>query len=198
MILSHGRPIIEPVAGSGYGASLSVSALTSSEETLVAAALGWLGTLGTFIAYILLVRGRITPASSSYAAMNVLGGVFCGSASVVYHAWPSVASNFVWSAVGIHTLLVSLRRRAALVRARRRAARAAAAGAHSRVILRSRRRVHGATSPRRSTPEQRHDRRGPSQRRSRRTRSHDAGIGVAAPEQEDPATAGTAVVPAEV
>lgn len=187
-----------PVAGSGYGASLSLSALTSSEETLVAAALGWLGTVGTFIAYILLVRGRITPASSSYAAMNVLGGVFCGSASVVYHAWPSVASNFVWSAVGIHTLLVSLRRRAVLARARRRAARAAAAGAHSRVILRSRRRVRGATAPRPSTPEQRHDRRGPSQlRRSRRTRSHDAGIGVAAPQQDDPATAAAVVVPAE-
>lgn len=102
---------------------------------MVAAALGWLGTVGTFVAYILLVRGRITAASTSYAAMNLGGSVFAGTASFVYHAWPSVASNIVWGAVGVHTLLVTLKRRAALLRARRRAARAAATGVGRRAIL---------------------------------------------------------------
>lgn len=116
---------------------------------MVAAALGWLGTVGTFVAYVLLVRGRITAGSAQYAAMNVGGGVLAGSASAVYHAWPSVASNLVWAVVGAHTLLLALRRRAALLRARRRAARAAAIGTHHRVLLRSTRRarIRSASGP---------------------------------------------------
>lgn len=163
------------------------SELCLSEEILVAGALGWFGTVGTFIAYILLVRGRITAGSAQYAALNVLGGLLCGSASLVWHAWPSVASNFVWSAVGTHTLLVSLRRRAVVARARRRVARAAAAGVHSRVILRSRRRVRAATAPGPTVPEQRHDGRRPSEpRRRRRGRSGRAPAGAGTTHQDDP------------
>lgn len=150
----------------------SVLRCVVSEEILVAGALGWLGTVGTFIAYVLLVRGRITAGSAQYAALNVLGGLLCGSASLVWHAWPSVASNFVWAAVGTHTLLLSLRRRAVVARARRRVARAAAAGVHSRAIVRSRRRVRAATAPGPAVPEQRHDGRRPTEsRRGRRGRS---------------------------
>lgn len=136
---------------------------------MVAAALGWLGTVGTFVAYILLVRGRITAASTSYAAMNLGGSLFAGTASFFYHAWPSVASNVVWGAVGFHTLLVTLRRRAALLRARRRAARAAATGVSRRAILGVRRHPRSTTAAPRF-PQPRHESTGPGSTTRRRTR----------------------------
>jgi len=141
-----------------------------SEEALIAAALGWVGTVGTFVAYILLVRGRITAASTSYAAMNLGGSVFAGTASFVYHAWPSVASNVVWGAVGVHTLLVTLRRRAVLLRARRRAARAAASGVGRRAILGVRRHSRAASSAAPRCPQPRRESTGPGSATRRRER----------------------------
>lgn len=78
---------------------------------MVAAALGWIGTAGTFVAYVLLWRGRVGSESLTYALMNASGGLLGGIASVMYGAWPSAASNFVWAVVGVHSTLVALRHR---------------------------------------------------------------------------------------
>lgn len=85
----------------------------------MAAVLGWIGTAGTFVAYLLLWRGRVGSESLAYALMNAAGGVLAGAASVLYGAWPSAASNLVWAAIGLHSMLSALRRR----RRARRAAR---------------------------------------------------------------------------
>ena len=76
---------------------------------MFAAALGWLGTAGTFLAYVMLWRGRLTSQSSRYALLNVVGGVLGGIASASYGAWPSTVSNFVWAAVGLHSALRPVR-----------------------------------------------------------------------------------------
>lgn len=81
-------------------------------DSLVAGVLGWLGTAGTFAAYLLLWRGRLASTSLTYAAMNTIGGLLAGTAGALYGAWPVVASNAVWAALGAHTLLVTLRARA--------------------------------------------------------------------------------------
>ena len=70
--------------------------------------LGWLGTAGTFGAYLLLSRGWLTSHSLSYSMLNVVGGVLAGSASAAYGAWPSVVSNLVWAAVGLHAVAQTL------------------------------------------------------------------------------------------
>lgn len=75
---------------------------------IVAAALGWIGTAGTFLAYLLLWRGRVGSESFVYALMNALGGMLAGTASVLYGAWPSAVSNFVWAAIGIHSTVTAL------------------------------------------------------------------------------------------
>jgi|SRR5690348_5649241 len=75
---------------------------------MIAGALGWVGTVGTFCAYLLLWRGRLSSTSMTYACMNALGGILGGCASVLYQAWPSVASNFVWAALGAQTILATL------------------------------------------------------------------------------------------
>ncbi len=69
---------------------------------MLIATLGWLGTIGTFGAYLLLSRGWLASHSLSYSMLNVTGGLLAGSASAAYGAWPSVASNLVWAAVGLH------------------------------------------------------------------------------------------------
>jgi hypothetical protein len=76
---------------------------------MIAATLGWLGTAGTFFAYLMVSRGSLAADSSRYAMLNLVGGALGGSACVVYGAWPSVASNFVWAAVGGITLYSALR-----------------------------------------------------------------------------------------
>ncbi|WP_293780089.1 hypothetical protein [uncultured Aeromicrobium sp.] len=80
-------------------------------DGLVAGILGWLGTAGTFAAYLLLWRGRVASTSITYAAMNTIGGVLAGTAGALYGAWPVVASNTIWAAIGAHTLVMTLRAR---------------------------------------------------------------------------------------
>ena len=78
---------------------------------MIAAAMGWIGTVGTIGAYVMLSRGHWHSSSLRYAALNGAGGVLCGAASAGYGAWPSVASNVVWSAVALHSAVMTLRER---------------------------------------------------------------------------------------
>ncbi|GER22991.1 hypothetical protein NCCP1664_14870 [Zafaria cholistanensis] len=72
---------------------------------MLAAVLGWMGMLGTFIAYAMLCRGRLTQESFMYAALNTAGGLVGGISCALYGAWPSVVSNVAWSLVGLHSLV---------------------------------------------------------------------------------------------
>jgi hypothetical protein len=78
---------------------------------MYAAALGWLGMGGTFAAYLLLAQGRLGAESLGYALLNALGGILGGIASVIYGAWPSVASNVVWATIGLHSVAMAVQRR---------------------------------------------------------------------------------------
>lgn len=91
-----------------------------TKRTIVATALGWIGTTGTFVAYLLLWRGRVGSESLVYALMNAMGGLLAGTASVLYGAWPSAVSNFVWAAIGTHSTIAALRRRFRAARPRSR------------------------------------------------------------------------------
>ena len=81
------------------------------EHEVIAAAMGWIGTIGTIGAYVMLSQGRWHSASLRYAALNGIGGLLAGGASAAYGAWPSVASNVVWSSVALHSAVVTLRER---------------------------------------------------------------------------------------
>lgn len=69
------------------------------------ALLGWTGTLATFVAYVFISRGMLHSASRRYMWMNIVGGILGGTASALYGAWPSVASNALWAVIGLHALL---------------------------------------------------------------------------------------------
>src|SRR6478735_1040405 len=85
----------------------------SRKHRMIAAAMGWIGTVGTIGAYVMLSRGRWQAASLRYAAVNGLGGLLAGTASAAYGAWPSVASNVLWSAVALHSAVTTLHERRA-------------------------------------------------------------------------------------
>ena len=75
---------------------------------MISATMGWIGTLGTMGAYVMLSRGRWHSSSLRYAALNGVGGLLGAAASAVYGAWPSVASNLMWSCVALHSAVVTL------------------------------------------------------------------------------------------
>ena len=78
---------------------------------MIAAAMGWIGTFGTIGAYVMLSRGSWHSASLRYAALNGVGGLLAAAASAAYGAWPSVASNLLWSLVALHSAIATLRER---------------------------------------------------------------------------------------
>ena len=78
---------------------------------MIAAAMGWIGTFGTIGAYVMLSRGSWHSASLRYAALNGIGGLLGAAASAAYGAWPSVASNLLWSAVALHSAVTTLHAR---------------------------------------------------------------------------------------
>ncbi len=80
---------------------------------MIAAAMGWIGTVGTISAYILLSQGRWSSASVRYSAINGIGGLLCAAASAAYGAWPSATSNLLWSVIAVYSIVTTLRARRA-------------------------------------------------------------------------------------
>lgn len=78
---------------------------------MIAAAMGWIGTVGTIGAYILLTQGRWSSASVRYSAINGIGGLLCAAASAAYGAWPSATSNLLWSVIAAYSIVTTLRAR---------------------------------------------------------------------------------------
>ncbi|MBS3182519.1 hypothetical protein [Leucobacter manosquensis] len=82
-------------------------------ETLIGSVLGWVGTLGTFVAYVLMLRGTWSPSTRAYLTLNTVGGLLAAGGALAYGAWPSFASNIVWGLMGAYGLLATFRRRSA-------------------------------------------------------------------------------------
>lgn len=61
------------------------------------------------MAYVMVSRGWLAANSRRYATLNIVGGLLGGVASVLYGAWPSAASNFIWAVVGLITITAALR-----------------------------------------------------------------------------------------
>ena len=80
---------------------------------MIASAMGWIGTIGSICAYLLLSRGQWDATSLRYSFLNLVAGALAGSASALYGAWPSVGSNVLWCAIAIHSAATTLRKRRA-------------------------------------------------------------------------------------
>jgi hypothetical protein len=80
---------------------------------MITLVMGWVGTVGSIWAYVLLSRGRVEATSLRYSALNLVAGVLAGTASAVYGAWPSVGANVVWCAIAVHSAMATVHRRRA-------------------------------------------------------------------------------------
>ena len=68
--------------------------------------IGWVGTAIVLTAYVLVSTGKIQAKASAYQAANVVAGVGLGLNAYVNDAWPLVALNVVWAAVGLYNLTI--------------------------------------------------------------------------------------------
>lgn len=76
---------------------------------IVLEVVGWAGAVALLLAYGLLSGGRAAPTSRAYRGLNLAGAVGLAVNGAAHAAWPSVALNLLWLAIG----LFALRRRPA-------------------------------------------------------------------------------------
>ncbi|WP_053351214.1 hypothetical protein [Leucobacter musarum] len=81
-------------------------------QEIVGNILGWVGTLGTFTAYVLMLRGTWLPTTKRYLVLNTVGGFLGAGGAIAFGAWPSFVSNVVWALMGGYGLFVAIRRAA--------------------------------------------------------------------------------------
>lgn len=72
--------------------------------------LGWIGTVGTLSAYLLIARGVVQSTGKRYAALNAFGGTFASFGALAFGAWPAFVSNLIWALIGFHALSCAIRR----------------------------------------------------------------------------------------
>jgi len=76
-----------------------------NEMVVVAATGGWIGAIGTVGAYAMVSQRRMEAHSLRFQTINVACAALLSVSALSVHNWPSMASNLVWMAIGVHTLL---------------------------------------------------------------------------------------------
>jgi len=69
------------------------------------AAAGWAGAAALLLAYGLVTSGRLSPRGGAFQALNLAGSLGLAANSGYHGAWPSVALNLVWMAIGAVALV---------------------------------------------------------------------------------------------
>jgi hypothetical protein len=76
-----------------------------NEMVVVAATGGWIGAVGTVGAYAMVSQRRMEAHSLRFQVINVACAALLSVSALSVHNWPSMASNLVWMAIGVHALL---------------------------------------------------------------------------------------------
>lgn len=71
---------------------------------LVAALLGWSGTVALLTAYGLVSAGRLSGKRATFQWLNIYGSGGLGVAAVEGGVWSAVTLNAVWVAIGVVAL----------------------------------------------------------------------------------------------
>jgi hypothetical protein len=66
--------------------------------------LGWIGAAALVVAYWLVSTRKTTGDSTRYQMFNLIGSVLVLINSLYYGAYPSVAVNGLWVAIGVYSL----------------------------------------------------------------------------------------------
>jgi hypothetical protein len=65
---------------------------------------GWLGAVALVAAYWLVSTRRVIGDSGKYQLLNLIGSTLVLINSLAYGAYPSVAVNGLWIAIGVYAL----------------------------------------------------------------------------------------------
>jgi len=76
-----------------------------NEMVVVSATGGWIGAIGTVGAYAMVSQRRMEAHSLRFQTINVACAALLSVSALSVHNWPSMASNLVWMAIGVHALL---------------------------------------------------------------------------------------------
>lgn len=71
---------------------------------LVYESLGWIGAISVLVPYALASTGRLSGTATSFRMLNIAGGVFLMANAWYHHAFPSVAVNALWIAIGLYAM----------------------------------------------------------------------------------------------
>jgi len=80
---------------------------------IIAELVGWTGALGLLFAYALLSEGKVAASSRIYVVLNLAGAGGLALNGAAHAAWPSVALNLVWLAIGARAVQLHRRQAAA-------------------------------------------------------------------------------------
>lgn len=66
--------------------------------------MGWVSAIALLLAYVLVTRDPADAAGRRYPVLNLIGSTGLAVSGTAHAAWPSVALNVLWLAVGLATL----------------------------------------------------------------------------------------------
>jgi formate hydrogenlyase subunit 3/multisubunit Na+/H+ antiporter MnhD subunit len=77
--------------------------------SLVIDAIGYVGAALILVAYFLLTHKKLTESSTTYHALNLLGGLGVIVNATSYASYPSTVLNIIWSAIAVYGLVKGLK-----------------------------------------------------------------------------------------
>jgi formate hydrogenlyase subunit 3/multisubunit Na+/H+ antiporter MnhD subunit len=67
--------------------------------------IGWLGTAGVLLAYLLITSNKVTANSAVYQLLNLFGAIGIIINSSHHNAIPSVGLNVIWLLIAVYGLI---------------------------------------------------------------------------------------------
>jgi len=71
---------------------------------LVFDGLGWIGAICVLVPYALVSTGRLSGTDPVFRGLNIVGGVLLMVNAWYHMAYPSLAVNAIWIAIGLYTM----------------------------------------------------------------------------------------------
>ena len=73
--------------------------------SLIINIIGWLGSIGVLLAYVLVSTNRLKGDSVPYQMLNLFGSIFLMTNTIYFGAYPSTFVNLVWLFIAIFALI---------------------------------------------------------------------------------------------
>ena len=79
-------------------------------QLLVYDGLGWIGAACVLVPYAMVSTGRLAGTAPAFRTFNVAGGILLMANAWYHRAFPSLAVNALWIAIGLYTMTTARRK----------------------------------------------------------------------------------------